>query len=45
MKSNVKFKIIIWVYNGMLKARLQLYIYAPKGPLILAMHGSVCADN
>lgn len=29
----------------MLKARLQLYIYAPKGPLILAMHGSVCADN
>lgn len=27
MKSNVKFKIIIWVYNGMLKARLQLYMH------------------
>lgn len=45
MKSNVKFKIIIWVYNGMLKARLQLYMHLYKGPLILAMHGSVCADN
>lgn len=31
----------------MLKARLQLYmcIYACKRPLILAMHGSVTADN